>query len=611
MITIIAKMKKNTSVFGLFLFISLQCSTIYAQYDSRTQAQIKSVETGLRTANRFAGDAVWTIEGRMKHYGVPGLSIAVIKDSKVVWAKSYGIMDRDSKQPVTNETLFQAASISKPVSAYAALKEIESGKINAEENVNHYLKSWKLPENEFTKEKKVNIKHLLSHSGGLTVGGFAGYHISQPVPTLVQVLNGEKPANSPAIRVDKVPGGTFRYSGGGYCVLQQMLIDIEGKAFPQIMNELVLSPLGMKNSSYGQPLPADRLKFAATGYLPDGSETGGKRHTYPEMAPAGLWTTAEDLAKFAIDLQLTIKGQSKKVLSQEMALKMVSPYMEEFEGLGIFLEKKGNDRYFGHGGWNEGFSSRFTAGKDSGDGVVVLTNGNQPPLVDELIRSVAEVYQWPNYVSPVYQKLEISKRHLEHMSGRYRTDRYELMKIYADKGKLFLRKNSEEPEQLFKIEEDTFVTANSSDYKVKVVINPADQTRHLAFVWGTDSVKYINPLMKAGEKVPYEFILEGQFDQALAAYQQLKKEHPDYHTVEQAYVNNMGYRLLRTKEIKKAIDLFKVNTFLYPDSYDVYDSLGEAYLAKGDKKLGKENYLKALKLNPNSENAAKVLKTLD
>ena len=604
-------MKKNTSVFGLFLLISLQCPTIYAQYDGRTKAQIKKVETGLRNANRFAVDSVWTIEGRMKHYGVPGLSIAVIKNSKVVWAKSYGVMDRGSKLPVTNQTLFQAASISKPVSAYAVLREVESGKINAEEDVNQYLKSWKLPDNEFTKEKKVNIKHLLSHSGGLTVSGFAGYRVTDKVPTLIQVLDGLKPANSPAIRVDKAPGGTFRYSGGGYCVMQQMLIDLEGKSFPQLMNELVLGPLEMKNSTYSQPLPAGRLKFAATGYRPDRSETEGKRHTYPEMAPAGLWTTAEDLAKFAIDLQLTIKGQSKKVLSQEMAVKMVSPFIDEFEGLGIFLEKKGNAHYFGHGGWNEGFSSRFTASKDSGDGVVVLTNGNQPPLIDELIRSVAETYNWPSYVNPVYQKLEISKEDLEYLSGRYRTDRYDLMTVYGDGGKLFLRKNSEEPEQLFKIAENTFVTLNGSDYKVKVVINPADQVKHLALVWGTDSIKYINPLLKAGEKVPYEFILEGQFDQALAAYQQMKKEHPDYHTLEQRYINDMGYRLLRIKEVKKAIDLFKVNTFLYPDNHDVYDSLGEAYLANGDKKLSKENYLKALKLNPNNENAAKILKTLD
>lgn len=604
-------MKKNTSVFGLFLLIFLQCSTIYAQYDSKTKAEIKKVENGLRTANRFVGDPVWTIEGRMKHYGVPGLSIAVIKGSKVVWAKSYGVIDRGSKQPVTNQTLFQAASISKPVSAYAALKEVELGKIDEAEDVNRYLQSWKLPDNEFTKEKKVNIRHLLSHSGGLTVGGFAGYQVSEKIPSLIQVLNGEKPANSPPIRVDKVPGGTFRYSGGGYCVMQQMLIDLEGKPFPQIMNEMVLGPLGMKNSSYSQPLPADRLKFAATGYLPDGKETGGKRHTYPEMAPAGLWTTAEDLAKFAIDLQLTIKGQSKKVLSQEMAIKMVSPFIEDFEGLGIFLEKKGNDHYFGHGGWNEGFSSRFIAAKDSGDGVVILTNGNQPPLVDELIRSVAEAYHWPDYVPPAYQKLEISKENLQYMSGRYRTDRYDLMRIYEEGGKLFLRKNSEEPEQLFKIEENTFVTLSSSDYKVKVVVNPADQVKHLAFVWGTDKVKYINPLLKAEEKVPYEFILEGQFDQALAAYQQMKKEHPDYQLVEQRYINDMGYRLLRSKEIQKAIDLFKVNTFLYPENDDVYDSLGEAYLANGDKKLSKENYLKSLKLNPNNSNAAKILKTLD
>ncbi|MGY0039672.1 serine hydrolase domain-containing protein [Pedobacter sp. NJ-S-72] len=199
-------MKNKASIGILFLIASLYCQNISAQTDNITKAEIRKVESGLVPPVRFEGDSVWTIEDRMKHYGVPGLSIAVIKDSKIIWVKSYGVTDRETKRPVTDQTLFQAASISKPVSAYAALKEVERGKINLDEDVNSYLKSWKLPENEFTAKKKVSLKYILSHSAGLTASGFAGYAISDKVPTLLQVLNGATPANSGAIRVYKEPG---------------------------------------------------------------------------------------------------------------------------------------------------------------------------------------------------------------------------------------------------------------------------------------------------------------------------------------------------------------------------------------------------------------------
>lgn len=546
----------------------------------------------------------------MKHYGVPGLTIAVIKDSKIIWTKSYGITDRESKQPVTDQTLFQAASISKPVSAYAALKEVESGKLNPDENVNLYLKSWKVPENSFTAKKKVSLKYLLSHSAGVTVGGFAGYAIPNKVPALVQVLNGETPSNSPAIRVDKEPGGTFRYSGGGYTIVQQMLIDLEGKPYPQIMNELVLKPLGMKNSTYSQPLPADKLKWAATGYLPDGTQTTGKRHTYPEMAAAGLWTTATDLAKFAIDLQLTIKGQSEKVLSRQMADQMTSPFIEPFEGLGIFLDKKQQDLYFFHGGWNEGFSSKMIAHKNKGYGVAILTNSNQPLLIDELIRAVAITYNWSGYVMPVYKKINLTAADTENNCGRYRSEKYELIKIYADGERLFLQKNAEDPEELFKVAADTYVLRNW-ERQNKIVRNPADNIRYLASVMSTDSISFVNPQLKAEEKVPFEFILDGQFEKALSAYKQAKTDSPEHFALSQPYINRLGYRFLKIKENKKAIDIFKVNTILYPESSDVYDSLGEAYLAAGDKKQAKINYLLSLKLDPKNTNAAKIIKSLD
>jgi len=603
-------MKNKVSIVILFLTVSIYCQNILAQNDNKTKAEIRKVESGLIAPVRFEGDSVWTIEGRMKHYGVPGLSIAVIKDSKIIWCKSYGVTDLETKLPVTSRTLFQAASISKPVSAYAVLKEVEREKVNLDEDINSYLKSWNIPENEFTAKKKVSLKYILSHSAGLTVSGFAGYAASSKVPTLLEVLDGTSPANSGAIRVYKEPGGTFSYSGGGYCIAQQMLIDIEGKPFPEIMQELVLGPLGMKSSTYSQPLPAAQLKWAATGYLPDGKQTDGKRHTYPEMAPAGLWTTAEDLAKFAIDVQLTIKGQSTKVLSQQMADKMTSPFIEKFEGLGFFLEKKQQDIYFNHGGWNEGFSSKIIAHKDKGYGLAILTNGNQPMLIEELIRSVANNYNWPNYVSPVYKKLQITAADIENNSGRYRYEKYELIKIYANGERLFLQKNAEEPEELFKVAANTYALRNW-ETQTKIVRNPTDHIKYIASVLSIDSVPYVNPELKAEEKLPFEFILDDQFEKALSAYKQAKTESPEHFALSQPYINRLGYRFLKTKEFKKAIDIFKINTVLYPNNGDVYDSLGEAYLAAGDKNQAKINYLLSLKLDPNNANAAQIIKTLD
>lgn len=362
------------------------------------KGSIHSVESNLCKKGYVDRDSTCTIQGRMKFYGVPAVSIAVIRDYKILWCKQYGIIDKETKEPVSHNTLFQAGSISKPVAAYGALREVLNGKIKLNENVNTYLRSWKLPDNEFTKERKVTLKFLLSHTGGITVHGFLGYSPGLPVPTLIQVLSGSPPANNAAIRVDKVPGEVWRYSGGGYTIMQQMLIDLEQKPFPSIIKELVTAPLNMTNSTYSQPLPSDKLKLAATGYLPDGTMTKGKRHTYPEMAAAGLWTTAEDLAKFAIDIQLTLKGQSNKVLSKDMVEQMLTPVLGSY-GLGLDIQESWRDIYFQHGGWDEGFSSHLIAHKKKGYGVVVLTNSNHPEFINELIRSVALTEHWDNYLS--------------------------------------------------------------------------------------------------------------------------------------------------------------------------------------------------------------------
>lgn len=234
---------KALPITGIF---AIPVSTACAQTTPQKIKEISHVESSLIPPVRFEGEPAWNIKSRMEFYQVPGVSIAVIKNAEILWSKTYGFADLDSKTPVRSNTLFQVASMSKPVSAYAALKEVELGKLASNADVNLYLKSWKIPENNWTRAKNVTLKNIISHTAGLTVSGFPGYRTTDPIPTAVEVLSGLKPANTPMVYVDKLPGLNFRYSGGGYTVLQQMLVDIEGKDYSSIMEEKVLSPLGMK-----------------------------------------------------------------------------------------------------------------------------------------------------------------------------------------------------------------------------------------------------------------------------------------------------------------------------------------------------------------------------
>ena len=598
---------KNNLIILLIIVLLQSCSNVPTP--SSLADKINKVETSLLNPVYIQGDSTWSIEERMEYYGVPGVSIAVINDGKIEWTKAYGVMDKENKSPVTKETLFQAGSISKPVAAYGALKLVELNTIDLNEDINTYLKSWKLPDNEFTKEKKVTLKNLLNHSGGITVHGFMGYSPDLTAPSLVEVLNGAFPANSGAIFVNKIPEESYRYSGGGYTIIQQMMIDVMDKSFTALMSELVLKPLEMNNSTFDQPLRNEQLKVAATGYLPDGSMTKGKRHTYPEMAAAGLWTTAEDLAKFTVNIQQTLKGESETVLSHAMTSKMLTPFVEDFTGLGFFINKMNDETYFGHGGWDQGFSGELIAHKNKGYGVVVLNNSNHPDFISELIRSVAFTYDWDDYV-PVYKKIELDKTILPKICGRYRINDYNIVSVYQNNNLLYSKIIGEKPTELIKISDSTYIRRERNqiiqfDLKSEneelnmLVLNPNDGT----------IVSTYNQ-MKSDEKVPIEFIIDGDFEQGLEAYQALMKIDPSAPSISENNLNMIGYRFLNEEKTKLAMDIFKVNTILYPNSSNVYDSYAEACMKIGNLDQSIENYKKSLSLNSQNINAKEMLKKL-
>ena len=359
-------------------------------------ARVARVEASLAPATLPGEEPMQlSLQRWMELYKIPGLSIAVFEKNTLVWAKTYGVKQAGSPEPVTVDTLFQAASISKPVTALAALRYAEQGKWSLDANLNEKLVSWKVPDNELTQEQKVTLRRVLSHTSGLTVHGFPGYAVNEPRPTVPQLLDGQKPANTEPVRVDLTPGSETRYSGGGLTVVQLMMEDQLKKPFPRIMKEAVLEPLGLKDSTFEQPLPAGLAARTAAGTRASGESVEGRWHVYPEMAAAGLWTTPSDLARIAIEVSKAKAGASKRVLSQAMTKQMLSQQSEGY-GLGFELHE-GTDR-FGHGGWNEGFTATLIAFADSGSGVAIMANSDNGPLLFERIAaSIAEEYGWKSF----------------------------------------------------------------------------------------------------------------------------------------------------------------------------------------------------------------------
>ena len=338
-----------------------------------------------------ADDLDTFIQSEMAQRQINGLSIAIIQDGKID-ARAYGVTSPGGA-PVTTTTLFQAGSISKPVAAMGALKLVEAGQLSFDSDVNAQLKTWKVPDNEFTTTQKVTLRRLLSHTAGLTVHGFPGYDVKERMPSVVQVLNGE--GNTAPVRVDVVPGSIWRYSGGGYTVMQQLVSDVTGKPFQEYMANAVLTPLGMSQSTYQQPLPAARAAETASGFFANRSAVAGRWHVYPEMAAAGLWTTPSDLARFAIEVQQALAGKSHRVLSQAMTRQQLSAQMNNF-GLGLALSGTGSARTFGHNGRDEGFDAQMLAFAETGQGVVIMINANDNSRMMSLIVDVvARKNKWP------------------------------------------------------------------------------------------------------------------------------------------------------------------------------------------------------------------------
>ena len=348
----------------------------------------------------FAGR---TLEELMDELGVPGVSVAVIRDFEIHWAKGYGVADVETGAMVDTETMFQAASISKPVTAMAALKAVQDGLFSLDDDINDVLESWELDGGEFTRDRPVTPRSLMSHVSGLGDGfGFPGYEPTDPLPTTVQILDGHELSNVGPVFMERPPMTFMEYSGGGVTVMQLAIANAREREFTDIMRDDVLEPIGMVNSSFAQPITPEDDRNAARAHDGNGRSMGPKWHVYPEQAAAGLWTTPTDLARFAIEVQKSAVGESNRVLSRATVQEMLNPVGVGGYAVGLAVARIGEGWYFSHGGGNWGFRCTLLAHKVKGYGVVVMTNGQLGgALTNEIARRVQAAYEWDSMAEPV------------------------------------------------------------------------------------------------------------------------------------------------------------------------------------------------------------------
>ena len=406
-----------------------------------------------------------TIGELMERFNVPGVSVAVIHDFEIHWAKGYGIADIETGAPVDTETMFQAASISKPVAAMGVLRAVQDGLFTLDDDINDILTSWTLDGGAFTRDRPVTPRTLTSHTSGLGDGfGFPGYDPSDPIPTVVQVLDGHELSNVGALFMERPPMSLMEYSGGGATLMQQALSDARDRPFAEIMRDGVLRPIGMNNSSYQQPISEERDRNAARAHSREGKSMGAKWHVYPELAAAGLWTTSRDLARFAIEVQRSAIGQSNEVLSRMVVQEMLSPVGVGDFAVGFTISKIGQGWYFRHGGSNWGFRATLLAHKVKGYGLAIMTNADQGgALAGELSRRIQMAYEWDSvaeprgYRPPVERaEIDVAEEVLDAYVGEYELTPAMSIDITLEDGRLHIQPTGQAKLPLFAESEDRF-----------------------------------------------------------------------------------------------------------------------------------------------------------
>lgn len=596
---------------ALLALISLTAGATAASTDSL----IAQVESNLLPNHIIKGQTPYRLQERMEHYGVPGISIALIDDLEVRWIAQYGVASVGSREPVRARTLFNVGSMSKAVASAAILALVELDRVDLDGDIDPQLCSWHIPPNDFTAESPITPRQLMNHSAGLPHRPPFNY-TADALPTTMQMINGQPPSRSKPLQVVQRPGTRFQYSNGGFTVLQILTEDVTGLTYDEAVRELVFDPLGLDDATFQTPLSATRMATAATGHDRDGSILADPPRWMAHTAAGGLWITAQDYARFVVEIQKSVLGESNRLFSRELAEAMTSPHAAEQYGLGVFLyEGDGSEPYFSHIGDGPGFVGGYTSHRTSGDAVVVLTNGKGGiNLCREILRSAARVYDWPGYLPPVQTEIPLDDDELAAIAGRYRIGLDTVVALAHDDGRLRIDGEGLPGFTLFQVADGTFVCRErKGNLSVRRLDDGSiagldlDLSDDIGRMGGHPSHAQ---RMDAGESTPLEMLRCGRYDDAVAAYQAHHASHADARDVSESRFNRLGYRLMGSGDLEGALAVFELNTQLYPESGNVFDSYGEALLKAGREAEGIAAYRRSLELDPGNANAERVLHLL-
>ncbi|WP_271078834.1 serine hydrolase domain-containing protein [Aurantiacibacter sp. MUD61] len=406
------------SILPSLVVLSALAMPAAAQTGADHASQIAAIENGLRPTYGVAGEEgeVWTLEERIRHYDVPGVSIAVAIDGELVWARAYGVLDKNGDTPVDTETMFQAASLSKPVAALAALALVQDGLLALDDPANRFLTRWQIPDNALTAQQPVTIRHLLSHRGGTTIHGFRGYPMGSELPSLPQILDGQPPANTDPVIVNQLPGDSYRYSGGGYTILQLAIEDASGRSFADVVEGRIFHPAGMARSHFDYPVSDANAAVGHAGA--ESTSMAGAELAYPELAAAGMWTTPSDLVRLG-SLVARARNSEFYFLDQGLARQLVPEDAGE-PGLGFGLNDDGDGVAFVHSGHNPGYSARWINYADGRASVAVLTNSDSGgDLIREILSAVGHVYGWRQDGHEVRETVSLDAPDMQAIAGDY------------------------------------------------------------------------------------------------------------------------------------------------------------------------------------------------
>lgn len=600
-------------IFIAFVFLSIFTNTSFGQQKNSVEKRIKDVENNLIPFVPVKGFKSWNIIERMKYYNVPGVSIAVIKDFKIDWAKGYGMADKAKNKPVTTETMFSAGSISKLVMAAAALRFVQDGKLDLDAPINDYLKSWKIMENDLTRQTPITLRMLLSHTAGTTQASYFGFTPDKErFPNIVEILSGAEIAESRPVVVNSEPKKEFRYSGGGSVIAQLALMDVSKQSFADLTEQTIFAPLGMKNSTFAQPLPAKYSSQTAWAYS-SASWFKGMPYVYPQQAAAGLYSTPTDLAKFFIDVQKSYRGDGK-ILKQNLAKEIMKPQANVSDGsykeqiaVGPFLIQRTDNNsnpkgiYFEFTGVNAGFLAYGIANLVDGNGAVIMLNSGDDVngLGKEIRRAVAKTYGWYKFLPDEIKPIKLETAELDKYTGRYRKGADEVVYIRRENDYLVETINGGNDIYCFPVAKDTIVF---TDYNVKGTFGRDEKGNVVSL-----KSEYQNepmPRMRADEFSPSEYLKAKKYKEAKEGFRQMK--------LNEYQITYLAYELSN----RKPNDPQAVKTILelaleqHPNSSIVYARWGDFYFSQNDKANAAKSFQKALELDPNDKESEKKLREL-